>query len=250
VTPGPIDSDAGVVRFAPNLPGWRDVAVRELLGARSGLPVALENDASAAALGEAVFGAGQPYRHLAHFTLGTGIGGGIVIDRRLYTGATGLAGEFGHMVVDPGGPPCGCGNYGCLEAFASGSAIERQARMLAGSRRSERLADLLATAEDFGADDVARAAEEGDRAAAELLERAGRYLGAGIAGVINALDPEAVTLSGGLLKLGARYLQPARDEVRRLAFSTPSILETTLGDDTGVLGAAAVAWERFAPITL
>jgi glucokinase len=245
VTPGPIDASAGVVLFAPNLPGWHNVPVCEILSAETGLPVTLANDASAAALGEAVYGAGKPYRHLVHFTVGTGIGGGIVIDRRLYTGAGGLAGEFGHIVVDPGGPPCGCGNYGCLEAFSSGSAMERYARLLARSRRSTRLATILESSESFGAGDISRAAEEGDEAAAEIIERAGRYLGIGIANMINIFDPDAVTISGGLLKAGAPYLQAARSEVRRLAFRQPPLLETTLGDDTGVLGAAAVAAARF-----
>lgn len=245
---GLVAGEEGRVVVAPNIAGFRDVPLAALLERELGLPAFVENDASAAALGEYRFGAGRGVRHLLHATLGTGIGGGIVIEGRLYRGAKGFAGEIGHIVVDPAGPPCRCGARGCLEALVSGTAFARRARRLRESGKAPILEELTAGREPTG-EDLLAAARAGDLAAEAEIRNGGHLLGLGLASLLNVLNPDALTLSGGLLAMGELLLEPMRRAMRALPYGPVAGTEirlTELGDNAGLLGAAAVAFERLA----
>ncbi len=245
-TPGLINADEGVVIIAPNIPGFRNLALAAPISAALGIPAYIENDASAAALGEHHFGAGRGTRHLLHATLGTGIGGGIVIDGKLYRGAKGLAGEIGHIVVDISGPRCNCGSRGCLEALVSGVALAERARKIIATSGSPVLLEVVGYREPT-ASDLYTAAKAGDRQCEAEIRHAGHVLGLALGGLVNVLNPEAVTLSGGLLNMGDMLLGPLREAMYSIAYGPASgtiVRTTTLGDDAGLLGAAAVAFER------
>ncbi|MDP2950585.1 MAG: ROK family protein [Chloroflexota bacterium] len=247
-SPGPCDVQAGVIPSAPNLPGWQDVPLCRYLEERLGVPVYLENDATAAALGEHVYGAGRGCRHLIYITVSTGIGGGIIIDGKLYTGATGAAGEIGHITLDPDGPLCGCGNRGCLEAFASGRAVATQGDALIAQGGSPLLARLAQEEGEVTAEAVCRAALAGDPEARRLIERAGYYLGIGFATYVNIFDPEMIIVGGGLSRAGDLLLGPARAEMKERAM--PESLRVLrlelaeLGDYSGAMGLVALLRER------
>lgn len=244
---GFIDFERGVVTDAPNHP-LRDAPVRDILEEKSGLPTFVDNDANVAALAEARMGAGKGSRHLVHLTLGTGIGGGIIMDGKIYRGALGAAAELGHMIILEDGPPCNCGAKGCLESLASGIAIYRRVKELAESGvRTPAIEAFLADPEIFDAQALCRFADDGDDRAREILEDAGRHLGTGVAGLVNIFNPDAVTLSGGLL--GCYHLMEERMRISFEGSAIPisrrhvRILTGTLGDDGGLLGAALLASE-------
>jgi glucokinase len=244
--PGPIDARTGVVTAPPNLPGWRDVPLRQLIQDELGLPTALENDANAAALAEHRFGAGRGTKHMIYVTASTGIGGGFILNGELYDGATGAAGEIGHMTILPQGPYCGCGNRGCLEALASGRAIAREARERVTCGIPTLIADLAeGDPERISAKLVAQAAAQGDTEAEEILDEAMTYLGVGMANLVNLFNPELIVIGGGLTKMGPRLFDPVRRIIDRRAFSAAAhavrVVPAQLGDDAGVLGAATVA---------
>jgi len=244
--PGPIDARSGIVTTPPNLPGWKDMPLRQLIQDELGLPTALENDANAAALAEHRFGAGVGTKHMIYVTASTGIGGGFILNGELYNGATGGAGEIGHMTILPQGPHCGCGNRGCLEALASGRAIARDARERVKCGVPTLIADLAeGDLERISAKLVAQAAAQGDMEAQEILDEAMTYLGVGMANLVNLFNPELIVIGGGLTKMGARLFDPVRRIIDRRAFRTAAqvvkIVPAQLGDDVGVLGAAAVA---------
>ena len=192
-SPGAVDVERGVVPNAPQLPGWQDVPLARLMAERVGVPAILENDASAAALGEHRFGAGRGTRHMLYITVSTGLGGGIIIDGELYRGKSGAAGELGHMIIDIDGPPCGCGARGCLEALASGTAIARRGERLAESGDSPVLARLRGQEGPVTAEMMKRAADMGDAASREAFREAGHYLGVALAGYVNIFDPEVIS---------------------------------------------------------
>ncbi len=246
--PGPLDPHSGVVYEPANLAGWRDVPLADLLGGRLGLPCYVENDANAAALGEWWAGAGRGISDLVYITVSTGIGGGIILGDRLLHGVSGTAGEIGHTVVDADGPLCGCGRRGHLEALASGRAIARQAAEAVASGRPTALAALGADPARLTAEVVARAAREGDPVAREIFERAGFYVGVGVANLLNLLNPRRVVIGGGVSKAGDLLLDPVRRTARQFAFERPArdaeIVPAALGDDAGAVGAAAVVLVR------
>jgi glucokinase len=236
----------GIVRYGPNI-GVRDLSVAAGLEERVGRPVTVINDASAAALGEQRVGAGRGCDDLVLFTIGTGVGGGVVLDGRLLVGAGGFAGELGHLIVEEGGRPCPCGNHGCVEAYAAGSAIGRIAtdHLVASDRPS-----VLRKLPTIDGPAVTRAAEEGDEIAREVLAEVGTWLGVGIASCVNALDPALVLIGGGAARAIAPYALPASREAaaaRLLGrrFRTPPPIElAVLGDDAGTVGAALHATAR------
>ena len=238
---GPVDIRAGKVFNPPNLPGWAEVPLAQRIEAALGLPAVLENDANAAALGEFRYGAGKGARSLVYLTVSTGIGGGIILDGKVWHGLKDAAGEVGHMTVCPDGPVCGCGNRGCLEAMASGPSIARRARQAMASGRPTRLREVSQPTSA----DVVSLAREGDAIAREVWDEAVRYLGIGVATVITILAPERVVLGGGVTKAGDFLFEPLRAEVRRRVKLVPvesvPILPAALGPDVGILGAAAVA---------
>ena len=242
--PGLILASENKVIFAPNLHEIENIRLDEEIGRRTGLRVTVENDANVAAWGEFRFGAGRGLKHMVFITLGTGVGGGIITHGMLLRGAQGAGGELGHVTIDPTGPRCGCGNYGCLEALASGTAIQRRAREVANERSTSALGRLAIERQVLG-EDVTRLAQEEDDASISVLEETGRWLGIGLAGFVNTFNPEVIAVGGGASQAGELILESARKEVQ-LRASSPSrdlveIKEATLGPESGVLGAAALA---------
>ncbi|HZQ34504.1 MAG TPA: ROK family protein [Dehalococcoidia bacterium] len=241
---GPLDAGRGVLTEPPNLPGWKDVPLGRMLHGRCDLRVVLENDANAAALGEFVFGAGRGTRDMVYITVSTGVGGGVVCGGRLYRGASGAAGEIGHMTIAYRGERCGCGRAGCLEAYASGTAIAREGRHAAESGGSPALAAQAAGGQAIDAEAVARAAEAGDAAAAAILARAAEYLGVGLMNTVHLFNPELIVLGGGVSNLRARVIEPAIAFMRDHAFPTMAgavrVAYAARGDEAPVLGAAAL----------
>jgi glucokinase len=242
--PGLIMASVNTVIFSPNLHEIENIRLDEEIGGRTGMRVTVENDANAAAWGEFRYGAGKDVDHQIFITLGTGVGGGVITHGILLRGAQGAGGELGHVTLDPEGPHCGCGNRGCLEALASGTAIQRRAREFANDRPGSALGQLALQRQVLG-EDVTKLAEEGNEAAVSVLKDTGRWLGIGVAGFVNMFNPEVVAVGGGASRAGEFILEPARREVELRARS-PSrdlveIKEATLGPVSGVLGAAALA---------
>ena len=246
---GLVDPETGVLRFAPNL-AWRDVPLAAHLEGALGVPSDVDNDNTAAAWGEFRAGAGQGSSHMLFIGVGTGIGGGIVMDGRLMRGAHGFAGEIGHIVVEPDGPRCGCGNRGCWEQVASGTAISRAGRGVVRRHPYSQLVELSA-GDPTGVTGamVCDAALAGDTASRGILVEAGNRLGQGIASLVNILDPELVIVGGGVSQAGDLVLAPARDAYERFvedAHHRPAvpIVASQLGADAGPVGAASLALER------
>jgi glucokinase len=245
---GPLNQKTGTIFTPPNLPGLKGMALGPDVGKGLGIPAFLENDANAAAYGEWRAGAGKGTRHFLALTLGTGVGGGIVTNGELLLGADGAAGEFGHIVVDPEGLPCGCGGRGCLESYASATATAR--RFAEGLRSGKAtLPPGYPRAEgEIRSEDVFELAKQEHAFARETLAESGRWLGIGIASLVNVFNPDAVALLGGLAgaleflmpsilrEVKARSMAPARDRVRIIAGS--------LGGDAGIVGAALGALGR------
>jgi glucokinase len=240
--PGPTDPAKGMLFDPPHLPGWHNVALAALLEAATGVPTRIQNDAQLAAYGEFHRGAGRGSRHMVFVTISTGIGGGIIIDGKLYSGAAGAAGEVGHVVIDPNGPMCSCGRRGHLEALASGTSIARIAseRIVAGETSS------LSRLEAITAKDIGEAADQGDALSQSVLANAGRLLGLSLGGLLNILDPEALVLGGGVIQIGPLLLDPLRAGIKEQAFestySHARIAIAGLGQDAGLVG--AVEWAR------
>ncbi|MEN8376628.1 MAG: ROK family protein [Gemmatimonadota bacterium] len=243
-SPGPLDRASGTVIETPNL-GWRNFPLRDLISNAVGLPATLDNDANCATYGEWWLGAGQDVDTLVGLTLGTGIGGGIVLGGRVYHGANDVAGELGHTTIDSTGRKCKCGNYGCLEAYASGPAIAARAVEGLMSGAESILPDLVGgRLEALTAAVVYEGVVLGDGFADEVMKETAKFLGAGIANVINSLNPEMVVVAGGVTRAGEHLFQPLRAEVRRRAFThaqeacriVPGALEGT----AGLIGAAGV----------
>ncbi len=247
---GGIDSGRGVVVTpSPNMAGWADIPLADIIRERFKVSAFIINDASAAALGEHRSGAGMGVNNLVLFTLGTGIGGGIIANGELYLGAVGAAAEIGHMTIDDDGPECGCGNTGCLEMLASGRAVERDAvkRLNQGGKSS--LSEMAGgKAENITAEMVGEAAQNGDTLALDILNRAAYYLGIGMVNIVNIFSPEMIVLGGGMAELGDLFIGPGKKMVVERAFPVSSravrIVTAQLGNEAGVYGAAAFARDR------
>ncbi len=242
---GPLDTRTGVVHAPPNLPDWQNVPVRAFFEDALALPVIVENDANATALAEWKFGAGQGAQNLIFLTMGTGIGGGIIVDGRLYRGTNDLAGEVGHQTILLDGPLCGCGKRGCLEALASGPAIARLARESLHYGRHKHVVALAGgKPADITAAHVIQAAQEGDLFACKILEEAGTYMGVGIANLIQILNPERIILGTIAVHAGDLILDPIRAAVREYAWPRSAdvcqILPAALGDRAQDLAAIAL----------
>ncbi len=245
---GFVDAARSTVLFSPHL-AWRDEPLREALMKRIRVPVVVDNDANTAALAECRFGAGIGHRYVLCITLGTGIGGALVIDNRVFRGANGMAGEFGHMQVVPDGHRCACGNRGCWEQYASGNALVRDARelVLADSPVAHHLKELVeGDVERLTGPLVTDAARAGDPLAVELLADIGTWLGVGLAGMTAAFDPSAIIVGGGVSAAGELLLGPTRQAFSRTLVGRgyrhePEIMEAALGPDAGFVGAADMA---------
>ncbi len=249
--PGPVDAEAGVLHAAPNLDGWKDVPIAEELSRRLGVPVGLDNDVRVAVMAEHAAGAGRGVRSWVAIWPGTGIGGGLVLDGQLWRGATGAAGELGHITVQAGGPRCGCGARGHLEALASRSAIVRYLARRAKKGHKTMLTQLAGEVEDSKSGDLAEAFQKGDKEVVRAIERAAKYLAIGIASVANTVNPEMVVVGGGLTgALGEPFIRLIAKELEgrpmRTATDGLRIVQSQLGDDAGIAGAALVARRRAA----
>jgi glucokinase len=248
--PGLIDLKHGVVKFLPNFPGhWRDVPARDILAGAVGCDVFLLNDVRTATLGELVFGGGRGVGTMVFFAVGTGIGGGVVVDGKLRLGPLGAAGELGHMTVQPDGPLCGCGNHGCLEALASGPALTGEGVRLLRSGQTPKLYELTGgDASKVTPQTMAQAAGAGDEDVLDAIRRAGEMLGIGVANVITVLHPDLVVIGGGVADMGDLLLEPVRQTVRRRVRMFPAdsvrIEASQLGDQAGMLGGVALAMMR------
>ncbi len=240
--PGPLRRADGIVVVAPNL-GWHDYPLRDRIAERVGLPVTLDNDATCATVGEWWIGAARGARNVVGITIGTGIGGGLIIDGRLHHGSNDVAGEIGHTTIETGGRRCKCGNYGCLEAYASGPAIAERAREALDSDTPSLLRTLSPDRAALTAQHVYDAARAGDEIAREVVRDTARYLGAGVANLLNIVNPDVVVLAGGVTEAGEQLLAPLRAEVRKRAFrpavEAARIVPGSLGNRAGVAGAVA-----------
>ena len=245
---GGIDIVRGLVTSSPHLPGWHDVPLRDMVRNKYRVATFLLNDASAAALGEHRFGAGRGVNNLVLLTIGTGIGGGIIIDGKLYNGPSGSAGELGHMTVDISGPKCVCGNIGCLETLVSGPVMVGEAVKRINQGASSSLVEMVSgRIEDITAENIGAAARAGDSLSLDIITKTGTYLGFGLVNVVNIFNPEMIILGGGVAELGDLLLDPARCIVKERAFpiSTQAVRIVTaeLGDEAAVRGAAVFALE-------
>ncbi|MEG1003657.1 MAG: ROK family protein [Clostridium sp.] len=239
-SPGPLDSQKGIIIKTPNLPFTNFNLVRPL-EEKFKVPVFLDNDANVAAIGEYMLGAGRGKRNMVYFTVSTGVGGGAILDGNIYRGNTSNALEIGHMTVAPFGPRCGCGNIGCLEAVASGTAIGKRGREAVLSKVDTSLKEF----ENVTSYEVFKEAEKGDAVAKDIIEEALNYLGIGIANAIAIFDPEMVVIGGGVSKAGDIVFERVRQVVNKRCFKSMAdactIVPAGLGTDAGVIGAVALA---------
>jgi glucokinase len=239
--PGVIQVDKGIVVKSPNFPDWNNLPLKDQLEKALGVPVFLENDANAAALGEQWRGAGQGIRSMLLLTLGTGVGGGIILADKIWHGADGMAGEIGHMTLIPDGRLCTCGNVGCLEMYASARGIVQSYRE-ALEKSSIQVSDAL---KKVTSEQVYEAARAGNEIAVRVMKDMGRMLGIGIASLINIFNPERIVIGGGVKDAWPLFIDATREEVMKRAFEVPAkrteIVPSQLGDDAGMVGAAAVA---------
>jgi glucokinase len=243
--PATIDHDRGVAVAAVNLP-LSNLPIRDIVSERTGLPVYVDNDGNVAALAEYLYGAARGMPHMVMLTVGTGIGGGLILGGEIYRGSTGAGAELGHVVIQVDGPPCqgNCPNHGCVEALASGTALGREGRAAAESAPDSALGKALAEGKEVDGRIVTDAALAGDTTAIEVFELIGGRLGVACSSFANIFQPNAIVVGGGVITAGDLLLEPARREVRERALTpmngTP-ILEATLGNDAGMIGAAALA---------
>jgi glucokinase len=242
--PGPLNRATGTVIQSPNL-GWRNFPLRDLISNAVNLPAVLDNDANCATYGEWWLGAGRNVDNLIGLTLGTGIGGGIVLNGEIFHGVSDAAGEIGHMTIEANGRKCPCGNYGCLEAYASGPAIARRAIEGLEAGQESLLSDLVSDHyEKITAATVYEAVINGDPYANEVMRETAKFLGAGVANIINIFNPDMIVISGGVTKAGDHLFVPLRSEVRRRAFKSAldacQITAAQLPGTAGVIGAAGV----------
>jgi len=251
--PATINHDEGVAVSAVNLP-LADLPIREIVSERVGLPVFVDNDGNVAALAEYLYGAAQGKPHMVMLTVGTGIGGGLILDGEIYRGSTGAGAELGHVVIQADGPPCqgNCPNHGCVESLASGTALGREGRAAAESSADSALGELLAEGKEIDGKAVTEAALAGDELAIGVFDLIGGRLGVACASLANVFQPNAIVVGGGVIAAGDLLLEPARREVRERALNpmnqTP-ILEATLGNDAGMIGAAAMARSEVAEVS-
>ena len=248
--PGPMSHARGFVYGAPNLPGWVNIPLRDRLQEATGLRVAVENDANAAAFGEFVAGAGKGCCDMALLTLGTGIGGGVIAGGRLHRGYFDNAGEVGHMIVMPDGRACPCGQRGCLERYSSANAVAERLVEAVQAGQASVLADRIRRNEGISSRDVARACTEGCQTSLRVWDEACRFLALACVNLQHVLNPQRVLLAGGLINAGDQLLRPVREHFKRLTWNVsrdqPEIAFATLGGDAGVMGAAALSREASA----
>ncbi len=241
--PGPLNTETGVVRVAPNL-GWHEVPAKELLEKELGIPVFVDNDVRVAMIAEHYTGAARGYERAVGLFVGTGVGGGVVVDGEIYRGRNTEAGEVGHMIIKAGGPTGPCGQQGCVEALSSRTAITRDLRAAIAKGKKTTLTKTSGkNLETLGSGELAKAIQQGDKLAVKVVGRSARYAGIAIGSLVNLLNPDVVILGGGVVEaIGQWYVDRATAEARKVIISDVArnlpIVQSTLGDDAGVLGAA------------
>lgn len=248
-SPGPLNISEGIIIATPNVAGMENVPLRQMVSDALGFPTVLDNDANAAGYGEYLCGAGRGGGDMVLLTLGTGVGGGIVIDGKVLHGAHEMGAEVGHMIVEPGGEECGCGQHGCLERYCSAAAIARHAEKLVGDGRRSSLKAVLEDAGRIDSKDIHAALLAGDAVAAEAWDRGAYYLALGCVSLCRIFDPEEIVLSGGLARAGDDLLRPVTEHYAKLHWPITDIktrvVIATLGNDAGAIGAAGLAWQAF-----
>jgi len=239
-SPGPLDAKEGIIITTPNLP-FRNFQLVKPLVEKFNIPTYLDNDANVAAIGEYMLGAGKGTTNMIYMTVSTGVGGGAILDGKVYRGGTSNALEIGHMTIVPDGPKCNCGNYGCIEALASGTAIARQAREALENGEETSLKNY----EKVTSYEVYKEAEKGDKVAIEILDRSFNYLGIAVANTITSFDPEMFVIGGGVSQMGSVLFDKVKEVVNKRCFKAMSefckIVPAGLGTDAGVMGAVALA---------
>jgi glucokinase len=238
--------EAGILFTSPNLPGLREILLGDIIQEKLGRKTFIINDANAAALGELYYGAARNARNFIYITISTGIGGGVVIDGNIYTGAIGIAGEVGHMTIDDNGPTCNCGNRGCWETLASGTALTRAAKLRISKRVKTSILEYAQGSIDNVTPQVIHsAAEKGDKVAKELIAQTGYYVGVGLANLINIFNPELIVVGGGLSNIGDMLLEPAfktaEKRAYKEAFQAVRFASAELGGNSAAIGAATFA---------
>ncbi|MDP2942070.1 MAG: ROK family protein [Candidatus Omnitrophota bacterium] len=237
--PGPLDGKRGIVLSPPNLPDWKGVPLKKIVEKRFRLPVILENDANLIGLGENWRGAGKNASSMVLLTLGTGIGSALILDKKLWSGSGGFASEFGHVSINLNGPRCGCGNRGCIEVYASATAVAR--RLKEALKKGETSRVFKSTKDNITADRIYLAAKKGDRLSRRIVDETGLYLGAAVANIVNALNPEMIVISGGMAKAGKSLLDKIKKTVKERALKESrrglKIVVGRLGEDAGIIGA-------------
>ncbi|HHT9109133.1 MAG TPA: ROK family protein [Candidatus Wunengus sp. YC63] len=237
-SPGLVDKQGETILFSPNLPLWRNIPIKRMVSERFSVPCVLENDANAAAWGEKWVGAGKEADSLVMLTLGTGIGGGIIINNKLWRGVNNVAAEIGHMVIQMDGPKCSCGNYGCIEAYASATAMVRRFKESLKSGVPSSLKD----AGEITAKMINDAAFHGDRASLDVIKETGHYLGVALVNIMHVLNPEVIVLTGGMIGSGDLLMNPIKQVIKEKAFEASAketkIVFSQLGNDAGIIGAA------------
>lgn len=245
-TPGPLDFQKGEIVWAANLPGWRNVPIRDALSRAVSLPVILENDANAAAFGEFWAGAGKDHGDMVLLTLGTGVGSGIILDGKLVHGQFENAGELGHWIVQPDGLACACGQRGCLEQYSSASAVARRVSRAIAEGEQSSLSELHHQGVAITSREAAAAAEAGDALAGRIWDEACKYLAIACVNIQHAFNPALVVMGGGLAEAGELLLDPVRHHFRertwKLHNDQPKIIGAKLRYDAGVIGAAGLIW--------
>jgi len=244
--PGPLDSKRGIIIKTPNLPGWENFHLKKRIESGLKIPAIVNNDANSATYGEYWLGAGKGYSTIVCFTLGTGIGGGIILNGKLFKGIDDTAGHLGHITIIPDGPRCRCGNRGCLEALASAPNLVRKAIEGINSGIKTKLTSLSkGKLQAITSQMIYLSASQGDKFSRELLDETGRYLGIAVAGILNTLNPEIVIFSGGMIEAGELLFKPLRKEAKRRAFPQPAkrvkIVKAKLGNDAGIIGSVGLA---------
>jgi len=249
-SPGPIDFETGTVIAMPNIPGFNNVPLRDRIADALGVETILENDANAAAMGEALCGAGKNADILIMLTLGTGVGSGIIINGKILRGCHSAGAETGHMIVEPNGEPCPCGQRGCLERYSSAASVAQYARRLIEKEgRQSTLSEILRKNGDIDAAQINQAQIDGDELAKEVWDRAMYFLAIGCINLARLFDPEVIILGGGMAKAGENRINPLRQHFNKLHWTLTepktSLVLSALGSKAGVIGAAGVAWKTF-----
>ena len=234
-SPGPLDTEKGIVHFAPNLPGWKEIPLKNKLESKTGFSVFVDNDANLAALGESWIGAGKGSKNLICITLGTGVGGGLILNGEIYHGSEDSAGEIGHITVEPSGPKCNCGNNGCLEAYSSATGIVNRTKEAIKSGEKTSLKEPITSKK------VYLEALKGDKLSKRIMKQAGVYLGIALSNVANLLNLDMAIIAGNVAEAGEIIFEPARKEIKKRAIYPANkikVVPAKLGTDAGVIGSA------------